>query len=297
MTNDLPLHVPVMMEEVLHWLAPQAGQIVVDGTLGGGGHTQALARRVIPEGLVIALDRDPQAIEAGARRLAGLPVRLAQANFCDLPEVLDTLQISAVDGVLLDLGWSSDQLADPQRGLSFDSEGPLDLRFDPTEGEPAWRLVNRLGEAALADILYQYGDERYSRRIARNVVAARQETPIRTARQLAEIVRRSIPRRPHREAIDPATRTFQALRIYVNHELRSLELALRRIPPRLQPGGRMAVLSYHSLEDRLVKEAFRDPTRFEALTKKPLRPTEAEIRRNPRCRSARLRVARRVGVS
>jgi 16S rRNA (cytosine1402-N4)-methyltransferase len=288
------VHVPVLADEVLHWLAPQAGDVVVDGTLGGGGHTRLLAQAVGDRGTVISLDRDPKAIAAAEQSLAGLPVKLVHASFSDLPEVLGQLQVSAVKGILLDLGLSSDQLADPQRGFSFQADGPLDLRFDPEEGAPAWRLLERLGAEELADIIYRYGEERFSRRIARKIVERRRVAPIRTAGDLAELVRQCVPRsRGH--AIDPATRTFQALRIAVNRELESLEIALRCIPDCLTPGGRAAIISFHSLEDRLVKNAFRSDERWEALTRKPIRPGDEEVRRNPRSRSARLRVAARKG--
>jgi 16S rRNA (cytosine1402-N4)-methyltransferase len=293
--SDLPVHVPVLAAEILHWLDPQPGQIVVDGTLGGGGHTRLIAERVTggaSEGFVLALDRDPAAIAAASRHLAGLPVKIAQANFCDLADVLDELEIEAVDSVLLDLGLSSDQLADGDRGFSFDATGLLDLRFNPEEGEPASRLLARLPERELADLIYQLGEERFSRRIARRIVETRQESPIQTAADLARIVRRCVPRSA--DKLDPATRTFQALRIAVNHELESLDLALARIPGCLKPGGRIAIISFHSLEDRRVKQAFRNDSRLEVLTKKPIRATDAEMHRNPRSRSAKLRVARRV---
>jgi 16S rRNA (cytosine1402-N4)-methyltransferase len=219
-------------------------------------------------------------------------VKIAQANFCDLGEVLDELGIAAVDGVLLDLGLSSDQLADDKRGFSFEAVGELDLRFNTDEGEPAWRLLARLKENEIADVFFQLGEERFSRRIARRIIEARASKPVRTAGDLAELVRRSVPRSADR--IDPATRTFQALRIAVNRELESLELALKRIPDRLKPGGRLAIISFHSLEDRRVKEAFRDDPRLENLTKKPIRPSDEEQHANPRSRSAKLRVARRV---
>jgi 16S rRNA (cytosine1402-N4)-methyltransferase len=198
-----------------------------------------------------------------------------------------------VDGVVLDLGMSSDQLADVERGFSFSSPGPLDLRFDPSRGEPAWRLVNRLSAGHLADLIFQYGEERHSRRIAQTIVEERRLNPIRTSAALAELVRRCVPSPRHGPRIDPATRTFQALRIAVNEELKSLEIALRRIPERLARGGRMAVISFHSLEDRRVKEAFRDDPRWEVLTKKPLLPQPREIDENPRSRSAKLRVAQK----
>jgi 16S rRNA (cytosine1402-N4)-methyltransferase len=163
----------VLRDEVLHWLQPQPGQVLVDGTLGGGGHTRLLAEHVGPSGQIISLDRDPAAIERAAAALAGLPIKLAQSNFCDLPEVLHGIGIAAIDGILLDLGMSSDQLADADRGFSFDADGPLDLRFDPLEGEPAWRLINRLSAEHLAHLIYFYGEERYSRRIARAIVEQR----------------------------------------------------------------------------------------------------------------------------
>jgi 16S rRNA (cytosine1402-N4)-methyltransferase len=286
-------HVPVMPDEVLHWLEPRPGQIFVDGTLGGGGHTSALAEKVGPAGQVIALDRDPAAVQAGQENLAGLPVRVVHANYRDLVDVLAGLGVGRVNGVLLDLGLSSDQLADRARGFSFDADGPLDLRFDPSEGDPASELVNRLREQALADLIYQNGEERLSRRIARRIVEQRQKQPIETAKQLADIVRRAVPRSSDSRRIDPATRTFQALRIAVNDELGALDEALATIPDCLVRGGRLAVISFHSLEDRRVKEAFRGDPRYEPLTKKPLRAGAQETAQNPRSRSAKMRVAAR----
>jgi len=293
MTSQRSIHVPVMLDEVVHALEPREGAVLVDGTLGGGGHARALAERVGANGRIIALDRDPTAVEAATASLAGLPVTPVHANFADLPEVLQQFSVPLVDGVLLDVGMSSDQLADPERGFSFDAAGPLDLRFDPIDGEPAWRLLERLRAEPLADLIYQYGEERYSRRIARAIVERRRQEPIRTAAELAELVRRCVPRRSH-DRIDPATRTFQALRIAVNDELGSLERALRQIPECLRPGARLAVISFHSLEDRLVKEAFRSDPRYTVLTKKPLRPRADDVTGNPRARSAKLRVAARA---
>ncbi len=295
MTDPAPVHVPVLLEEVVEWLDPQPGQTFVDGTLGAGGHTRALAERVGSQGRVVALDLDPLALAAAERNLAGLPVLIAQANFCDFGEVLAELHIAQIDGILLDIGLSSDQLADPERGFSFDSDGPLDLRFDPTAGEPAWRLLERMSAEELANVIYQFGEERFSRRIARRIVEQRTTDPIRTAQQLANLVRSAVPRSRDSQRIDPATRTFQALRIAVNHELESLQLALARAPQFLRPGGRLAVISFHSLEDRLVKTALRDDARLEPLTKKPIVAGAAELARNPRSRSAKLRVAGRLG--
>lgn len=304
-------HVPVLAREVLARLDPQPGQIFVDGTLGGGGHTRLLAERVMAaegirsvdgsspaaaggpreHGLVLALDRDGGAVAAAAQRLAGLPVVAVQASYADLPQVLAERGVGPVDGILLDLGLSSDQLADPDRGFSFHSRGPLDLRFNSQEGQPAWQLLNQLPERELADLIYQYGEERFSRRIARAIVAHRRPGHVWTAAELADLVRRCMGGR--RERIDPATRTFQALRIAVNQELEHLKRGLDVLPDCLRPGGRLAIISFHSLEDRLVKEAFRSDRRLHVLTKKPVRPTAAEVAENPRSRSARLRVAQR----
>ncbi|HEV3021676.1 MAG TPA: 16S rRNA (cytosine(1402)-N(4))-methyltransferase RsmH [Pirellulales bacterium] len=293
MDNLASLHVSVMLDEVVHWLDPRPGQIFVDGTLGGGGHTRALAQRVGAGGLVVALDRDPAAISAAERNLAGMSVKLVAADFRQTGEVLAQLKLSAVNGIVLDLGVSSDQLADTQRGFSFDSDGPLDLRFDPTAGRPAWQLIEKLNAYELADLIYTYGEERHSRRIARHIVEQRGREPVRTARQLADIVRRSVPRGKDTRRIHPATRTFQALRIAVNDELEALEETLSNSANWLVSGARMAVISFHSLEDRIVKQAFRDDPRYTALTKKPLRPSQAEVDRNPRARSAKMRVAQR----
>lgn len=287
-------HVPVLFQEVIEWLAPRPGNVLVDGTLGAGGHTRALAERVGENGSVIALDRDPAALSAAEQNLAGLPIKLSHANFSELPEVLREVAVEHVDGIVLDLGLSSDQLADEERGFSFLAAGPLDLRFDTTHGEPAARLVNRLSEQHLADLIYNYGEERYSRRIARAIAEQRREREIATSQELAEIVRRAIPRGKREDRIDPATRTFQALRIAVNDELKSLEIALARLPDCLRQHGRLVIISFHSLEDRRVKQAFRDDPRLNNLTRKPVRPTEEEIAANPRSRSAKMRVAQRV---
>jgi 16S rRNA (cytosine1402-N4)-methyltransferase len=294
MDSPAPIHVSVMLDEVLAALEPRAGQVIVDGTLGAGGHTRAIAERVGPSGYVLALDRDPGALDAAERNLAGLAVKIAAANYCELGEVLKELEIQTVDGILLDLGLSSDQLADPLRGFSFEAEGDLDLRFDTESGEPAWRLIQRLDAVELANVIFQLGEERHSRRIARAIVERRLQSPIRTAKELAELVRANVPRSPDTRRIDPATRTFQALRIAVNDELGSLTRAMRDFPNYLAVGGRLAVISFHSLEDRIVKEAFRDDPRWEVITRKPMRPGDAEVNRNPRARSAKLRVARRT---
>jgi 16S rRNA (cytosine1402-N4)-methyltransferase len=285
------MHIPVLSDQVLDWLNPSPGQILVDGTLGAGGHARLLADRVGPEGLVLGLDRDPAAIAAFSCSVEQR-IEPIHANYADLAEILAERQIPAVDGLVLDLGLSSDQLADAARGFSFDTSGPLDLRFDPTQDEPAWRLLERLDERALAEIIFQYGEERFSRRIARKIVHTRRQRPIRTAQELAHLVRSCVPRsRGHR--IDPATRTFQAFRIAVNGELRFLKQALVDLPDLVRPGGRIVVISFHSLEDRLVKQAFREDARLENLTRKPIRSGESELASNPRSRSAKLRAAQR----
>jgi 16S rRNA (cytosine1402-N4)-methyltransferase len=285
------VHRPVLLEEVLHWLAPRLGSVLVDGTVGAGGHAAALARRVGDTGRVLGLDRDPSMLILAQRATEALPVTLVQAPYSDLKGVLRDHGLETVDGVLLDLGLSSDQLAWSPRGFSFTQDGPLDMRFDPETEVTAADLVNSLSPEDLANLFYQFGEERHSRRIARRIVEARRVTPIRSTRQLADLVRRSVP--GPWGSIDPATRVFQALRIAVNRELDHLNTALAEIPDLLTPGGRFAVISFHSLEDRPVKQAFRADQRLQVLTKKPVTASAEEIRTNPRARSAKLRVAER----
>lgn len=292
------IHIPVMADEVLEWLSPPEvsaeDRIFVDGTLGGGGHTRLLVAAAGPGGRVLAIDRDPVAVERAETTLAGLPIYLAQGSYADAKEFLDELDIAQVDGMLIDLGLSSDQLEDRDRGFSFQSDGPLDLRFDPTTGKSAAQFLKRISPEHLADVIYQYGEERYSRRIARAICKRQREQPIETASDLADIVRGSVPPQARHQKIDPATRTFQALRIAVNEELKQLEVALRRIPDILKPGGRLAAISFHSLEDRMVKEAFRHDERWKPLTKRPVTASEEEVAKNPRSRSAKLRIAERI---
>ena len=287
------VHVPVMLAEVLEWLDPQPGQTFVDGTLGAGGHTRAIAEAVGPEGTVVSLDRDPAARAAAETNLRGLPIMLVDSSYADLPRVLEQLEIPAVDGILLDLGLSSDQLEDDERGFSLRSTGPLDMRFDPREGESVAEYLAKVQEEDLANAIFRYGEERNSRRIARAIVRRRATQPIETAADLTDIVH-SVMRRPGPGQIDSATRTFQALRIAVNGELDALERALQTFPNLLAPDGRLAMISFHSLEDRPIKQAFRDDLRLDVLTRKPIRPSAAEVDENPRARSAKLRVATRV---
>jgi 16S rRNA (cytosine1402-N4)-methyltransferase len=286
-------HRPVLVEQVLRALEPAPGQTIVDATVGGGGHARVLAERLGPTGRLIGLDRDPAMLALARQRLEGYPATLIHANFDELPQVLGELGITAVDGVLADLGMCSDQIGAPERGFSFQHPGPLDMRMDPEQGEPASALLRRLGERDLADLFWNYGEERYSRRIARRIVETRRREPLENTVQLAELVRRCVPRsRGRRHAIDPATRVFQALRIAVNDELGALDRLLAVLPDILEPGGRVAIISFHSLEDRPVKRAFRDRQRWETLTSKPVQPDEEELRLNPRARSAKLRAAR-----
>jgi 16S rRNA (cytosine1402-N4)-methyltransferase len=290
-----PHHIPVLPAEVLAALAPAPGEVFVDATVGVGGHARLLAERLGPTGRLIGLDRDAAMLDIALSRLHGLPVTLVQSSFDRVREVLDELGIGAVDGVLADLGICSDQLDAPERGFSFQRPGPLDMRLDPTAGEPASAVLRRLNERDLADLIYQFGEERFSRRIARRIVEVRRRTPLETTEQLADLVRRCVPwPKGKRPAIDPATRTFQALRIAVNDELGALDRLLEALPGCVRPGGRVAVISFHSLEDRRVKQAFRDRHLWEALTPKPVQAGEEETQQNPRARSAKLRAARRT---
>lgn len=289
-----PRHIPVLAEETLQWLAPVPGETWVDATCGAGGHTRLLAERIGPSGRLIAVDQDPVMLALAAPRLSGWPVELVQANFDQLDAVLTARQIPAIDGLLADLGFSSDQLADASRGLSFRDDGPLDMRMSPLTDTTAADILKQGTEKELAKLFWEYGEERYSRRIARAIVGRRQQSPFLTTLDLAEVVRRSVPRTPDSRRIHPATRVFQALRIAVNDELGSLDRLLAFLPRIVKPGGRVGLISFHSLEDRRVKQAFRDASTWRMLTRKPIEPSEAEVRSNPRARSARLRVAQRL---
>ncbi|HVR71147.1 MAG TPA: 16S rRNA (cytosine(1402)-N(4))-methyltransferase RsmH [Vicinamibacteria bacterium] len=287
-------HLPVLLEPALELLDVKPGGFYVDGTVGLGGHACELLWRSAPGGRLLGVDRDAETLARAGERLAefGGRVRLVHADWRDLPTLLGE---ERPQGVLLDLGVSSAQLDTAERGFSFRSDGPLDMRMDRSAGPTAADVVNRLPEDELADLIYRYGEERASRRIARALVRARQKAHLRTTGELAAVVR-SAAGRPRARALDPATLTFQALRIYVNRELEGLGSALRAVAHRLAPGGRLAVIAFHSLEDREVKNAFRDLARegFSLLTKKPARPSPEEVARNPRARSARLRGLERV---
>jgi 16S rRNA (cytosine1402-N4)-methyltransferase len=290
-------HEPVLVAEVVTLLAPERGGVFVDCTVGLGGHSRALLDAGASK--VLGLDRDEEALRIASEALAafGDRVELVHADFRDLNHVLDDRGIARVAGALADLGVSSMQLDGEGRGFSFRRDEPLDMRMDRSAGPTAADLVAKAGEEDLANIIFQYGEERYSRRIARAIVAARRTAPVRTTAQLADIVRRAIPRRGY-QRIDPATRTFQALRITVNRELEGLEKFLIDASVRLLRGARLVVISFHSLEDRMVKHVFRALERGEAalrvLTKRPLEPGDDEITQNPRARSAKLRAIERL---
>lgn len=291
-------HVPVLMREVLQHLQLDSGQTVVDGTVGAGGHSREILKRIGPTGKLIGLDRDPSMLAIAARTLSVFSpdnYHLVHASYAQLESALAGLHIAAVDRILLDVGLSSDQLADQARGFGFQSTGPLDLRFDSTQGESAWEFLARVDETELADVIHEYGEEPQSRRIARHLIEWRKKQPLRTGRDLADAVAAAGASRQsgagHRH---PATRVFQALRIAVNQELKQLEIALSGVLHRvLIPGGIVVVISFHSLEDRLVKQAFRETELWHNLSPKPLTASTAEQRLNPRSRTAKLRAARK----
>ena len=301
-------HDPVLLAEVIDaLLSPSVDRpwVIVDCTLGRGGHARAIADQLRPIDLLIGLDADPRNLAYAGTRLAGVAcqTRLFHANFAQLPDALTAAglpAVASVDGLLADLGISTNQLFDPAYGLSFGTDMPLDMRIDPDTPRSAADWVNQTPEGELADVLYNLADERYSRRIARKVVDARRRAPIKTTGQLAELVRSAIPRRPGPpDRIDPATRTFMALRMAVNDEVANLDALLARGPAALRADGRIAVISFHSVEDRKVKQAFRAADglgQLRVLTNRPVVPSDDEVNRNSRSRSAKLRVAQRTGV-
>ena len=305
------VHIPVLLQEVIHWSGLERecteSRTVVDGTLGGGGHAWHFIQALQPRDFLIGIDRDAAAIDrvtelfdrllppkqAEASR-STCRIRLIQSSYRDLPSLMVDHAIPKADCILLDLGLSSDQLEDTTRGFSFRTGGTLDLRFCIEEGISASDLLAKIDEKELADIIYQFGEERFSRRIARAIVERRRHSPVRTAEELADLVHRSVPGGKIHGRIDSATRTFQALRIAVNNELEHLKTAIERLPDCLAPGGRLLVISFHSLEDRIVKHAMRECAQLQVLTKKPILPRDSESYENPRSRSAKLRVAERV---
>jgi len=293
-------HIPVMLEEIMEFLNPKQDDVVVDGTLGLGGHAEAILKRIGPRGRLIGIDRDERSLRMAKERLRPYveQTHFVQGDFRDLDRILSALGITKVNGVILDLGVSSVQLDDPQRGFSFQTEGPLDMRMDQSNPVSAFELVNSLPEKELAVILRDYGEERWHNRIARTIVRQRAMHPIETTGDLREVVLKAVPSRKGKgERIHPATRTFQAIRIAVNRELENISIVLKKCIDLLAPGGRIAVIAFHSLEDRIVKQQFRDwakDGKVKLIFKKPLRPSEKECQENPRARSARLRVAQRT---
>ena len=306
--NDTP-HQPVLYKEIIHALQPHAGGRYVDGTLGAGGHARGILEASAPDGQLLGLDVDPQALALARKTLAPYEQRthLVQASYISLSRQLAELGWQAVDGIVLDLGVSSMQFDTPERGFSFMNDAPLDMRFSPSMPQNAADLVNEYSESELADLIYRYGEERDSRKIARAIVRAR---PLYTTRELVAVIEAVSPRRGDR--IHPATRTFQALRIAVNEELASVEAVLPQALAGLESGGRLAVISFHSLEDRIVKDFFREQSKdlvnppyeqiyeeerkatLKEVNRKPITPGEDEIKSNPRARSAKLRIAEKI---
>jgi 16S rRNA (cytosine1402-N4)-methyltransferase len=307
-------HLPVMPGEVLALLQPRSGEIHLDGTIGGGGHARMILEASAPEGRLIGLDRDPAALARTQQALAefGRRLILRHRNFSEAADVLGELGIDGLDGMLLDLGVSSFQLDAPDRGFSFRSDAPLDMRMDPTSGSTAAEVVNSSSAEELARIFREFGEERWAKRIARRIIVTRQEQPLETTRQLADLVRETVPGGMAPQRIHPATRVFQALRIHVNRELEHVSMGVSRGLDLLKPGGRLVVISFHSLEDRIVKRIFQQETavcicpprlprcqcgripRIELLTRKGVRAGAAEVELNPRARSAILRAVRRI---
>jgi len=297
-----PQHVPVLLKEVTEFLNVRPGGVYVDATLGFAGHSSEIIRRLGPQGRLIAFDRDPAAMERATARLEQVRQELGDASpqielhSTEFSSANEVIAAGSIDGVLADFGVSSMQLDEAHRGFSFQADGPLDMRMNPRIGVTAEQVVNQTGEKELADLIYEFGEERRSRRIARAIVRAR---PITTTAQLAKVVSAAAPamKEKGRHSLHPATRTFQALRIRVNRELEEIQALLESAPKLLKPGGRLVAISFHSLEDRLVKDAMRDGAKqriWSVLTKKPVTADEEEQRRNPRSRSAKLRAAEKL---
>ncbi len=301
MNND-ELHIPVLTDQLVGLINPTPGSVGVDCTLGLGGHAVAMIQACGEDVKLIGLDVDPQAIEVAAQRLDDYAqsITIVKGNFADIANVLSEMEVEAVDFIYADLGTSGLQLADAERGFSFAADGPLDMRLDPSLTTKAVDIVNGTKETALADLIFRYGDENRSRKIAEMICKARRDRRIDSTRQLAEIVCHALGKDINRikpGRIHPATKTFQALRIAVNNELGQLERLLNSVPRLLKTSGRFAVISFHSLEDRMVKQNFRvnaDEGVYNVLTKKPICPEPSELIRNPRARSAKLRVAEKV---
>lgn len=293
-----PIHLPVLLREVIEQLDLSPGLVVVDGTVGAGGHSEHILRSIGTEGVLIGLDRDKMMLDFAREKLQSAEFtdeqcQLRQASYAELPAVLKELKLECVDRILLDLGLSSDQLGDNERGFGFESTGELDLRFDTRSGTPAWKLLETLQESELCEMFEVFGEERFSQRIASHLVQRRKKRLIKSAADLSKVVQEAIPSKALSSARkNPSTRVFQALRIAANQELEQLKIMLESVLPHvLKPEGRAVIISFHSLEDRLVKQAFKNKTEWKNLTPKPIVATQAEQRINPRCRTAKLRVA------
>ncbi len=295
-------HLPALFSEVLEYLNCQAGKVYVDGTVGSGGHSRGILERSSPTGKLVGLDWDEEALERARKNLSpfGGRIELVKANFKDLRSVLDALSVPGVDGILLDLGVSTEQLENQERGFSFRWDAPLDMRMSQDTLITAQDLLKNLSPQEIVTLLKEYGEERWAHRIAKNIIRQRQRAPIRTTRELVAVIEKSVP--PQHRRIHPATRTFQALRISVNEELNNLRIFLSQYPDLLNPGGRLGIISYHSLEDRIVKNHFRQWTQkggrkdggFRVLTRKPVVPSPEEVTQNPRARSAKMRVVEKL---
>ncbi len=299
---ERPEHLPALFSEVLEFLDCKPGQVYVDGTVGSGGHSRGILEKSSPTGKLIGLDWDEEALERARKNLSpfGGRVELLKANFKDLRSVLDSLSIRGVDGILLDLGVSTEQLESRERGFSFRWDGPLDMRMNQETPITAQDLLQNLSPEEIGTLLKEYGEERWAHRITKNIVRQRQRAPIRTTRELAALIEKSVP--PQHRRIHPATRTFQALRISVNEELNNLKVFLSQCPDLLNSGGRLGIISYHSLEDRIVKNYFQQwipkggekGRGFRVLTRKPVVPSPGEVAQNPRARSAKMRVVEKL---
>ena len=304
-------HTPVLLDEVLELLDCHPGQVMVDGTVGGGGHAYEILKRITPGGFLIGIDRDPNALEAAQKKLEEFQgsFKLVHANFADVKEVLKSLGIDAVDGMLLDLGVSSYQLDEAARGFTYMQDAPLDMRMDPTQAFSAYNVVNEYSQQELERVIREYGEERWAKRIAEFIVSSR---PIETTGQLVDVIKKAIPAAARREGPHPAKRTFQAIRIEVNQELKLLPRAIESAVEALKPGGRLCIISFHSLEDRIVKQMFRSLSNpctcppdspicicgrrpvVKVLTSKPVTPTSREVSVNPRSRSAKARCCQKL---
>lgn len=287
-------HQPVMVAEVIQYLITDPKGVYVDATVGGGGHAKAILEKITQQAVLIGIDRDREAIDAAGQVLAdfGSRVKLVHGSFSAIAEILHQEEVVTIHGVLFDLGVSSRQLDIPERGFSFSQDGPLDMRMNQSQKMDACQVVNTFSEKELADIFFYYGEERKSRKIARSIVNSRQRKPITTTKELEKIIWNCNPGR--RGGIHPATRVFMALRIYINHELDELPKALESVLQFMKEGARLVVLSYHSLEDRIVKNFFRNNDQLAVINRKPMTPSLQEIQVNPRARSARMRVAQKM---